>query len=323
MLSRSSSIGEQRDYNTVIEAEAGNRQVFYNSDGIRLRKGLRMSEPTRAQLQQVYQLIKNGEKEEAISVLRPLLTVDPNNADGWWLMANAVSDPAEQRSALEKVLLLRPDHAQARERLQELKAATEFRFDDSASPVGFGDTPDKAKRGQPIIVEPAKKGTSPVLIILAVIGVFALVVCGACFVFATQGVTMVGQVMSTVVNSITSMPGTFPDDLADITSLQSNPNISKGDSVAGQVTSPFGAEGYKFSGETGQNITITISTQDNDFLPEVGLYDPSGTLVDSDSAFSLDSSQDATLTARLPSSGTYTIVVRGFFSEGKFSLTLQ
>ena len=285
-----------------------------------------MSEPTRAQLQQVYQLIKNGEQEEAISVLRPMLTVDPNNADAWWLMANAVSDPAEQRSALEKVVMLRPDHAQARAKLAELKAASEFRFEDSSSAVGFGDTLEKPKRDQPVYVqaaEPAKKGTNPVVIILAVIGVAALVICGACFVITTQGMNMFGQVMSTVVSSITSMPGSFPEDLSDISNVQSNPNINRGDTVVGQVTSPFGAEGYKFSGETGQDITITVSTQDNDFLPEVGLYDPSGKLVDSEGVFSSSSSEDATISARLPSSGTYTVVVRGFFSEGKFSLTVQ
>ena len=282
-----------------------------------------MSEPTRAQLQQVYQLIKNGDKEEAVSVLRRLLTVDPNNADAWWLMANAVSDPAEQRSAVEKVLLLRPDHAQAREKLQQLKAASEFRFDDSSSAVGFMDAPEKPKRDQPILMQPAKKGTNPVLIILAIIGVVALLICGVCFVITTQGMNMFGQVMATVVSGITSMPGSFPQDLSGISNVQSNPKINIGDTVTGQLNSIGSVEGYTFSGETGQNITITVSTQDKDFLPEVGLYDPSGTLVDSNSVFSAGNNQDATVTARLPTSGTYTIVVRGFFSQGKFMLAVQ
>jgi hypothetical protein len=284
-----------------------------------------MSEPTRAQLQQVYQLIKNGETDEAVSILRPLLTVDPNNADGWWLMANAVSDPAEQRSALEKVVMLRPDHAQAREKLQQLKSVSEFNFNDSSSAVGFGDSLQKAKRDQPIYVEPvqpAKKGNNPVLVILAVIGVVALVICGACFVITTQGVNMMGQMLSTVVNS-TFMPGSFPDKLSTISSLHSNSRINIGDTVTGQLSTIAVAEGYTFSGETGQNITITVSTGDKNFLPEVGLYDPSGKLVDSNSIFSANGSQNATVTARLPSSGTYTIVVRGFLSKGKFTLTVQ
>jgi hypothetical protein len=222
--------------------------------------------------------------------------------------------------------MLRPDHAQAREKLQQLKSASEFNFDDSSSAVGFGDSLQKAKRDQPIYVEPvqpAKKGNNPVLVILAVIGVVALVICGACFIITTQGVNMMGQAMATVMNSITSMPGSFPKDLSDISSVQSNPNINKGDTVQGQVTSPFGAEGYKFNGETGQTITITVTTKEKDFLPEVGLYDPSGKLVDSDSVFSPSGSQGATITTKLSSSGTYTIVVRGFFSEGNFTLATQ
>src|SRR5258706_6369981 len=159
-----------------------------------------MSEPTRTQLQQAYQLIKNGEKEEAVSVLRPMLTVDPNNADGWWLLANAVSDPAEQRSALEKVVMLRPDHAQARAKLADLKAPSEFRFDDSSSAVGFEDAPEKPKRDsyQPVIVQPAKKGTNPLVIILAVIGVLALLVCGVCFFLTTQVFNAAGPAMATI-----------------------------------------------------------------------------------------------------------------------------
>jgi hypothetical protein len=291
-------------------------------------KGLSMSESSRAQLQQAYQLIKRGEKEEAISMLRPLLTVDPNNADGWWLMANAVSDPAEERSALEKVLLLNPGHTQARERLQQLKAESEFRFDDSSSSVGFGDVMDKPKRDQqPIYLErpPEKKGTNPILIILAGVGVLALLVCGICFVVATQAMNAVQPMMATVMNSITSMPGSFPEDLSDIDNVQSNGKVNRGDTKQGQVDSPFGAEGYTFVGETGQNITIRVSTSDKDFVPEIGLYDPSGKLVEKDSAFSFsdNNAQDASVTASLPSSGTYTIVVRGFFTEGKFTLSVQ
>jgi hypothetical protein len=279
-----------------------------------------MSEPTRTELQKAYQLIKSGEKEEAISVLRPMLTVDPNNADGWWLLANAVSEPAEQRSALEKVVMLRPDHAQAREKLAELKGETEFSFDNSSSAIGFGDTPEKAKRkqAQPIYVQPAKKGTNPVLVILAIIGAIALLICGACFVLSIQVFNSAGPMVATVMNS---MPGSLPKELSSVSNVQSSAIINKTDSVSGQLNSTSGAQEYTFSGETGQDITITVLTRDKDFVPEVGLYDPSGTLVESD--FSAGSSKGATITRKLPSSGTYTIVVRGFFSHGKFTLTLQ
>lgn len=277
-----------------------------------------MSEPTRGQLQQVYQLIKTGQNQEAIDILRPILTVDPNNADAWWLMANAATEPAEQRAALNRVLLLRPDHKQAQEKLNALETAQEFRFDE----------PEKPKRdfpsSSPLIVQPAKSGTNPILIILAVVGLIALLVCGACFVIATQGATLFGQVIATLAESVTTLPGgSFPQDLSDISNLDQNGGINRGDSLQGQVNSPFDEEGYTFVGETGQTISISVETSDSDFLPQVALYDPSGALVESDSAFSFDSSLDAQITTRLPSSGTYTIVVSGFVSEGRFTLRVE
>jgi len=287
-----------------------------------------MSEPTRAQLQQAYQLIKNGQRDEAIAILRPIVTVDPNNVDAWWLMANAAIEPAEQRSALDRVLLLRPDHKQAQEKLNALKGAEEFRFDQPGDSVGFGDVPEKAKRGQPMtVVQQPRQGTNPIVIILAVVGVLALVVCGVCFVIASQGATLFGSAIATLAESVTSLPGTFSsfeDNLGDVDNLTMRGSINRGDTVNGRLSSLFESDGYTFNGETGQSITITVDTSADDFLPQVALYDPGDQLVESDSAFSFDSSLDSSIIVRLPSSGQYTIVVSGFFgSEGSYTLMVQ
>jgi hypothetical protein len=288
-----------------------------------------MSESNQAQLQEAFQLIKRGQKEEAVSILRPLLTVDPNNADGWWLLANAQDDPAEQRSALEKVLILRPDHTQARERLNAIKQAQEFRFDDSSPSVGFYDE-QKPKRGQqqPIYIQQEKKGTSPIVIILAVIGVLSLVVCGGCFFVFSQGLNSFGTVLSTVASSITSMPGSFPADLSDISNLKSGGSIVPGNSVEGKITTPFEMTSYTFNGERGQDVTITVKTTEDDFLPQIALYSPEDELIDNDSAFNFTDEnnvdvQNASLTVELPDSGTYTIVVNGFVSMGNFTLRVE
>lgn len=279
-----------------------------------------MSESTRAQLQEIYQLIKTGQNEHAVESLRALLTVDPNNADAWWLMANASRDPAEQRSAVDRVLLLRPDHKQAQEKLTALKAAEEFRFDE----------PEKPKRdfssAPPVIVQSQKSGTNPLVIILAVVGGLALVVCGVCFVISIQGATLFGSAMATIAESVTSLPGAFndfEDDLSDISSLKSQGSISIGKRVTGQITSPFGYNGYTFSGETGQDITITVSSSDSDFLPRVALYDSSGSLIESGGGLNFEATEDATISASLPSSGTYTIVVGGFVSVGDYTLEVD
>ncbi|PJF37365.1 MAG: hypothetical protein CUN49_00715 [Candidatus Thermofonsia Clade 1 bacterium] len=81
-----------------------------------------MANDTRNQLKQAYNYIQQERLDEAISILRRVLSSEPDNADAWWLMANAVSDPADAAEALNNVLRVRPEHAEAREAYQQLIA---------------------------------------------------------------------------------------------------------------------------------------------------------------------------------------------------------
>ena len=72
------------------------------------------------QLQRAYQLIRAGSRQDAIQVLMPVLRADPANADAWWLLANAVTDPAQKKRALEEVLKLRPTDERARKMLAQV-----------------------------------------------------------------------------------------------------------------------------------------------------------------------------------------------------------
>ena len=81
-----------------------------------------MSDPTRQQLQQAYQLIKTGQREQAGVILIAILKQDRDNADAWWLLANASNEPDKARQALENVLRIRPDDVRARQRLDKLDA---------------------------------------------------------------------------------------------------------------------------------------------------------------------------------------------------------
>ena len=72
------------------------------------------------QLQRAYQLIRAGSRQDAIQVLMPVLRADPANADAWWLLANAVTDPAQKKRALEEVLKLRPTDERARKMLDQV-----------------------------------------------------------------------------------------------------------------------------------------------------------------------------------------------------------
>ncbi|MBW4439267.1 MAG: pre-peptidase C-terminal domain-containing protein [Pleurocapsa minor GSE-CHR-MK-17-07R] len=78
---------------------------------------------TSQQLQQAFQLIKAGNKTDAAKLLVPIVRNEPNNADAWWLLSNAVTNVEQQRRALEKVLSLRPDDDRARRKLAQVTGA--------------------------------------------------------------------------------------------------------------------------------------------------------------------------------------------------------
>ncbi len=82
-----------------------------------------VADQTRKQLQQAYEFIKAGQREQAGALLVSILKQDRNNADAWWLLANASNDSDRARQALENVLRLRPDDVRARDRLDKLIGA--------------------------------------------------------------------------------------------------------------------------------------------------------------------------------------------------------
>ena len=79
-----------------------------------------MTEAKRQQLQEAYALIKANRKREATRILVEFLKQYRDDAEAWWLLANAADSPAKQRQALEQVLRVRPDHAAARRKLEQL-----------------------------------------------------------------------------------------------------------------------------------------------------------------------------------------------------------
>jgi hypothetical protein len=93
-----------------------------------------MTDATRNQLEQAYRLIQQDDLDRAIAILKPIVAAEPDNADAWWLMAHAVSEPQDAREPLENVLRLRPDHAEARQLLNELEQ--------EAALDTFGETPE-------------------------------------------------------------------------------------------------------------------------------------------------------------------------------------
>lgn len=75
------------------------------------------------QLGEAYDLIQRDELDEAIEIINPILKAHPDNADAWWLLANAESEPTTVRQALVNVLKIRPRDERARDMLEKLNEA--------------------------------------------------------------------------------------------------------------------------------------------------------------------------------------------------------
>lgn len=286
-----------------------------------------MSEPIRDQLYQAYQLVKAGKKADAQVILVPILQEDENNADAWWLLANALDDPGDIREALETVLRLKPGYAAAEKKLAALNAKFSPVEADPFADIGIEVDSASTRRTEPLDesfdvldrkpINQAKtrsksnKGTNPLVIVLAVVGGLALCVCLACVGFFTIGPAIMGPAVEDIFGDITltlEAGGDFNLDGFNTGNVrqQFQNNIAYGEAWAANLNS--GVEHtYTFSGSAGDRVVITmVATNASQNLdPYITLYDSTGNAVgtDDDSAGNLDAELDYTLT----SSGSYTI----------------
>jgi hypothetical protein len=72
-------------------------------------------------LQQAAELLRQGEFEEASKLLATFLQEHPGSADAWVLFSYALEDPVRKLECVERALQLESEHAQAAQRMQELK----------------------------------------------------------------------------------------------------------------------------------------------------------------------------------------------------------
>src|SRR5687767_10489025 len=125
-----------------------------------------MAEGNQQVLHDAYELIKSGQKQEAMRLLVQVLQSDRNNANAWWLLANATDEPGKKQQALEQVLRLQPDHGAARRALDTLTGA------DAAPPPSLSTEPTLTTRipkapqqdpfSDPFAAPPSSGGSRPV-----------------------------------------------------------------------------------------------------------------------------------------------------------------
>ena len=295
-------------------------------------------------LQEAYRLIREGRQQEAVQVLLPFVRADPLNADAWWLLANAVENNDQKRSALERVLKLRPNDQRAQRMIATLpsaESAAPEAQDSSDEPFAdLGDTSsssdgelpyDNFPVQQPVRVKVKKSsGRSPLTIILAIIGLIAVLSCGVCAVAVVAGGTIFGRVVQEVILTVTyvpdfgtlmslgtpNAPSTLPSDLTDRGSIEA------GQTVRASVDT-FTDDSWTFNADAGTHVIIELNATDKTLDPQLYLYDTDRVLLAENDDISMGTNNNSRIEMTLPNSGTYTIVVSAFGTGGPYELTLR
>ncbi|MEZ4666939.1 MAG: tetratricopeptide repeat protein [Anaerolineae bacterium] len=71
-------------------------------------------------LNKAYSLIEAGQLDDARTLLKPVIEVEKNNADIWWLYAHSVTDTETARLALNNVLRIDSSYPEARDLLAQI-----------------------------------------------------------------------------------------------------------------------------------------------------------------------------------------------------------
>lgn len=299
------------------------------------------SDSTQQDLQRAYELIKAGKKAEAEALLLPILKADESNANAWWLLSNAVSGPGETREALEQVLRLRPGDAKAQKMLDDLNRrhpADEFPMQEEFGDLGAAgssiwgsELAEKPKRGRGELAvrKSSSGGSNPLLIVLAVVGVLALIGCGLCFILPTLGISLFGQqIAETILTAIpedfmltiTAMPG---GSFTQTGNLNLRGGIEYGQTVQGTIRGTDD-DGWSFSGTAGDRVIIEVNATDDDLDPHVFLLDPSDKQIGYNDDIDFGTNRNSRIEVTLPATGTYTIRVGEIFDgSGSYELILR
>lgn len=72
------------------------------------------------QLQQAYQLIKTGQRQEAVNLLKEILQAAPDSDAAWTLMGHALINADQKIKAFQKALAINPDNQKAQQGLDKV-----------------------------------------------------------------------------------------------------------------------------------------------------------------------------------------------------------
>jgi hypothetical protein len=282
-----------------------------------------------AQLQAAYQLIKTGDKEQAVRHLRMLIKQDNRNAGAWWLLAHALSDPAEVREALTRNLELRPDHEVGRKALAAHNrkfppasaSSEDEEFEQLFNMVVESSAHTPSRPAQKVSVSKPKTNNQAWLL-YASVALVILFVCGGIGLILREATSFVGEVASVIDMAQQGM-------LTDYAGYETVPaeTTTRGTVAVGErktaTVDTWVDDQWLLSGEAGQRLTIHVNARDSVLDPEVFIYHPDGYLlaVNDDRIPGDDLNSEVTL--QLPDNGRYSIVVSAFGTGGDYELLVQ
>lgn len=274
-------------------------------------------------LQEAYQLIKRGQRNEAQRMLQHYLDDYPDNPKGWWLMAHATTDTNQRIDCLERVLDLDPSYPGAQEKLQKLQG-TAFTFDD----VYESSAPSRSSAASKSQSPKSKKNNDRMMIIAGV-SMIALALlalsCGLMYRAASNGLE---GMLTTLSENVTIEGGSSSGSGSGVFSghesmwdIRRAGSIAVGQTVNGNVDT-FDDDGWTLTVDSRRQVTVdVVSTSGLD--PEVFFYDDSGRLVaENDDIDFMNNNTNSRVTINCPP-GQYGIVVSAFGSGGSYRLSVR
>lgn len=260
------------------------------------------------QLDSAYNLIKQGQKQEAIDLLEPLIRADRDNEDAWWLLANASDDSSAKRNALNNVLRLTDNDnrkIKAQTLLQRLNDDP-FDFDIESAPMsgitssGMRDYKalDEAKRAK-------SGGMGKIALIL--VGIF-----GVCALFSCIGIYWAaGGIMQAL---------TYSQDYDNMGILTEDTTVN------GELSTESSRDGFIYSGDADDTFILTVDYESLG-SPIITIFDESSQEI---KAYSQpDTGGSVTFSFTLPTDGDYLITINGFkfvgqeFGMGEYTMEFE
>jgi hypothetical protein len=239
------------------------------------------------QLNQAYNLIKEGQNQAAIDILEPLIRSERDNEDAWWLLANASNDPAAKRNALSNVLRLTNNETRKTKAQAILQQLDDDPFDfDIGQPQKVGMSSYQALDD---VAQKKSSGLSCATISLILVGIV-----GVCACIAGFGIYSIFGDMFKFISA--------PSDYIDYGVIED------GDSLTGELTTDAPTAGYQYTGTEGEVLSIEVSSN-AETAPFIVIYN-----LETQIFISLSQTQyyetEASTTIELPSTGDYLVTVR-------------